>query len=201
MLFEMVAGQPPFRRENEYATMYAHTTEPPPALSSLAQGVPPALDAALARALAKHPDERFPSAGDFARAVAAAVAGEKPSEPERNVAVGRAAPAASAVAPASEMQPEPQPHPVYGYGLDPGQVDGPPSYPTAALPPRRRPWLPLLAVLAVLLAAGGVAAAVLLTGTDQTVTVQAPPAQPPAQGGPSIQDGVNQIAAILDLSA
>ena len=194
MLFEMVAGGPPFRRENEYATMYAHTTEPPPALSSVAQGVPPALDAALARALAKHPDERFPSAGDFARAVAAAVAGEKPSEPERNVAVGRAAPAApSAVTPA----PQPQPHPVYGYGLDPSQVDAPPSYPTAALPARRRPWLPLLAVLAVLLVAGGVVAAVLLTGTDQTVTVQAPA----AQGGPSIQDGVNQIAAILDLSA
>jgi hypothetical protein len=86
---------------------------------------------------------------------------------------------------------------VYGYGLDPGQVDAPPSYPTAALPARRRPWLPLLAVLAVLLVAGGVVAAVLLTGTDNTVTVQAPP----AQGGPSIQDGVNQIAAILDLSA
>jgi hypothetical protein len=200
MLFEMVSGRPPFRRENEYATMYAHTTEPAPLLSSLAAGVPAALDAAVARALAKQPDARFPSAGDFARAVAAAVAGEQPSEPERNVAVGRAAPAPpSAVA--APVQPEPQPNPVYGYGIDPGQVEAPPSYPTAALPQRRRPWLPLVVVLCVLLVAGGVVAAVLVTGSDRTVTVQPPPAQPQTPAGPSIQDGVNQIAAILDLSA
>src|SRR4051795_224543 len=88
VLFEMLAGTPPFRRENEYATMYAHTSDPPPPL-----GVSPALDAVVARALAKEPDQRYPSAGDFARAVAAAAAGHvAPSEPERTVAIGRAAP-------------------------------------------------------------------------------------------------------------
>src|SRR3954451_1653032 len=91
VLFEMLAGTPPFRRENEYATMYAHTSDPAPPLSSLVV-VPPALDAVLARALAKEPDERFPSAGDLARAVTAAVAGQAPTEPERTVAVGRVAP-------------------------------------------------------------------------------------------------------------
>src|SRR4051812_30373475 len=58
VLFELIAGQPPFRRENEYATMYAHTSEPPPALSSVAPGLPAALDPIVARALAKEPDER-----------------------------------------------------------------------------------------------------------------------------------------------
>ena len=134
VLFEMIAGQPPFRRENEYATMYAHVSEPPPALSSVAPGVPPALDAAVARALAKEPDARQPSAGDLARAVSAAVAGQAPSAPERTVAVGRAAPA--------EPPTAPQGHPVYGYGLDPQGAAPPPSYPTTVLPPskRRSPW-------------------------------------------------------------
>src|SRR3954469_13909582 len=58
VLFELVAGVPPFRRENEYATMYAHTSETAPLASSLAgaTAVPPELDAALARALEKEPD-------------------------------------------------------------------------------------------------------------------------------------------------
>src|SRR3954451_8193940 len=144
VLFEMVAGQPPFRRENEYATMYAHTSEPPPALSSVAAGVTPALDAAVNRALAKEPETRFQSAGDFARAVAAAVAGETVIEPERTVAVGRAAPPT-----------EVQPQPVYGYGVDPE---------TVVLPPEKRsPWRAVVAVLIALLAVGGATAAVLLS--------------------------------------
>src|SRR4051812_6016722 len=70
VVFEMLAGVPPFRRENEYATMYAHTSEPAPPLSSLV-AVSPALDAVVARALEKEPDARYPSAGDFARALSA----------------------------------------------------------------------------------------------------------------------------------
>src|SRR5436305_5032014 len=115
VLFEMVAGQPPFKRENEYATMYAHTSEPAPALSSMAPGVTPGLDAAVSRALAKDPEARFQSAGDFARAVAAAVAGDTVIEPERAGAVGRAAPPTEL----AQQQAQPQPHPVYGYGMDP----------------------------------------------------------------------------------
>jgi hypothetical protein len=195
--------------------MYAHTSEPPPALSSVAGAVPPALDAVVARALAKEPDARYPSAGDFARAVSAAVMGQAPSEPERTVAVGRAAPgppvppaptaAAAATgataalppapapptpAPAPAMAaPVPGPHPVYGYGLDPA---------TAVLPEKRRsPWVAVIAILAVLLVGGGVAAAVLLTGNEDKAA--SPPAASNPQG-PTVQDGVAQIAAALDLS-
>jgi serine/threonine-protein kinase len=195
VLFEMVAGKPPFRRENEYATMYAHTSEPPPALTTLAPGAPPALDAVIARALAKEPDDRFPSAGDFARAVSAASAGQAPAEPERTVAVGRAAPAP--VPPTVA-----QPHPVYGYGIDPQQAaPPPPSYPTTALPPdRRNPWPAVLAVLAVLLVAGGIAAALLISKGDSS-SPQPPPNPPPnVPSGPTVKDGVAKLAAVLDLS-
>src|SRR3954471_9731383 len=180
VLFEMVAGQPPFRRENEYATMYAHTSEPPPALSSMAAGVTPALDVAVARALAKEPENRFQSAGDFARAVAAAVAGDTVIEPERTVAVGRAAPPTEVV----------HPHPVYGYGLDPDP---------SVLPQRRRtPWLALGIVIAVLAVAGAIAAVLANQGGDKNPS---PPPQPPAHnGGPTVQQGVTDIANVLDLS-
>jgi serine/threonine protein kinase len=181
VLFEMVAGQPPFKRENEYATMYAHTSEPAPAISSVAAGVTPAFDAAVSRALAKDPEERFQSAGDFARAVAAAVAGETVIEPERTVAVGRAAPPT-----------EVQPHPVYGYGLDPE---------TTALPTRTRrsPWLAVGIVVAVLAVAGAVAA-VLLNQGGSSGGHNPPPPPPPHNSGPTVRQGVSDIANVLDLS-
>ena len=181
VLFEMIAGQPPFRRENEYATMYAHTSEPPPALSSMAAGVTPALDVAVARALAKEPENRFQSAGDFARAVAAAAAGDTVMEPERTVAVGRAAPP-------TEMA-QPQPHPVYGYGLDPD---------TSVLPRERRaPWKAIAGGLVAALAVAGAVAAVLLSqGGDSGNN----PPPPPPHTGVTVQQSVSQIANVLDLS-
>ncbi|MEA2430603.1 MAG: hypothetical protein QOI19_1076 [Thermoleophilaceae bacterium] len=192
VLFEMVAGQPPFRRENEYATMYAHTSDPPPALSSMAAGVSPALDAAVARALAKDPDERFQSAGDFARAVAAAAAGDTVIEPERTVAAGRAAPPP---APPTDIV---QPHPVYGYGLDPEQP--PPSHPTSVLPPTKPTlWKAIIGVLIALLAVGGATAAVLLSQGGSS-TNPPPPPPPNTPSGPTVRDGVTQIANVLDLS-
>src|SRR4051794_17873965 len=182
MLFEMVAGQPPFRRENEYATMYAHTSDPPPALSSTAAGVSAALDAAVDRALAKEPENRFQSAGDFARAVAAAVAGDTVIEPERTVAVGRAAPPTEVV----------HPHPVYGYGLDPD---------TSVLPQRRRtPWLAVGVVIAVLAVAGAIAAVLLNQGGDSGSGNPPPPPPPHTPTGPTVRQGVTDIAGVLDLS-
>ncbi len=213
VLFEMIAGRPPFRRENEYATMYAHTSEPPPAMSTMAPGVPPALETVVARALAKEPDERYPSAGDMARAVNAAVSGQAPTQPERTVAIGRAAPGAAPAAGTATYAPTapgaPQPHPVYGYGLDPAQTapPPPPSYPTSVLPPSRSPWLTVAIALVALLAIGGAVAAVLLTrGGDSpkaaaVASTPPPPTQaPPASTGPTVQDGVSRIASVLDLS-
>jgi YVTN family beta-propeller protein len=67
VLFEAVAGRPPFSRDTEVATLYAHLEQEPPALSSVAHGSTPELDAVVARALAKDPAERYPSAGALAR--------------------------------------------------------------------------------------------------------------------------------------
>ena len=59
----------------------------------------------IARALAKAPDDRYPSAGDLGRAALAAVAGERPRERERLVAVGAAAPVDAPTVTAGRLAP------------------------------------------------------------------------------------------------
>jgi ketosteroid isomerase-like protein len=54
--------------------------------------VPPGFDRVLSRALAKAPEDRYPSAGDFGRAALAAAEGRSVTEEERSVARGAAAP-------------------------------------------------------------------------------------------------------------
>jgi hypothetical protein len=72
--------------------------------------LPRALDAVVARAMAKKPDDRFPSAGDLGRAAVAAVTGAAPSRPERVVARGSAAPTtdASTVTAGTPVAPAPR---------------------------------------------------------------------------------------------
>lgn len=61
MLFEMLAGRPPFDGHNAFQLIWKHGNEPPPRLSELAPHVSRELSDVVARALAKEPDERFPS--------------------------------------------------------------------------------------------------------------------------------------------
>jgi serine/threonine protein kinase len=63
--FELLAGQPPFPRDQDMAVIYAHLSAPPPALTSR-RGLPAAVDNVLARALAKAPDHRYASCREFA---------------------------------------------------------------------------------------------------------------------------------------
>ena len=51
------------------AVMYAHLSVPPPPLTSRRPGLPPAVDDVLLRALAKAPEDRYPSCGEFADAL------------------------------------------------------------------------------------------------------------------------------------
>ena len=62
VLFEMLAGEPPYSASTDMATAFAHLNDRIPTLSSLAPGVPPALERLVNDLLAKNPDERVPSA-------------------------------------------------------------------------------------------------------------------------------------------
>ncbi|MEV6793709.1 protein kinase [Streptomyces sp. NPDC051320] len=62
MLFQLLTGRLPFDADSPLAIAYAHVQEEPVAPSSINRSVPPAVDALVARALKKNPNERFPTA-------------------------------------------------------------------------------------------------------------------------------------------
>jgi hypothetical protein len=66
VLFECLAGSPPYRRESEVAILWAHIRDDPPALSDVRAGLPSAADRVLAKALAKDPADRQQSCGELA---------------------------------------------------------------------------------------------------------------------------------------
>ncbi|HEU0316826.1 MAG TPA: protein kinase, partial [Solirubrobacteraceae bacterium] len=79
VLYELLTGAVPFPRSQEVAKMFAHLSAPPPRPSAAVPGLPGELDAVVARAMAKDPADRFPSAGELARAAVAAAGGLTPS--------------------------------------------------------------------------------------------------------------------------
>src|SRR5215210_7435145 len=64
VLFHALSGGPPYQRDRDEATLWAHLNDPPPPVSSV-PGVPEGFEDVLRRALAKDPGERYPSAGDL----------------------------------------------------------------------------------------------------------------------------------------
>jgi serine/threonine protein kinase len=72
-LYFTLTGQVPFPAANPSAKLSAHTSSPPPRVSELRPDIPRELDAVVQRAMAKSPDERQRSAGEFAFEAAGAV--------------------------------------------------------------------------------------------------------------------------------
>jgi hypothetical protein len=69
VLYELVAGRPPFRAEGPLALALKHQREAPPPLRSVRVGVPRHLDAIVMQALAKRPEDRFASAEEMRAAL------------------------------------------------------------------------------------------------------------------------------------
>lgn len=69
VLFELVTGRMAFEADSDYALMMKQLNEPPPAASRIVAEVPAALDAVIARAMAKGREERYPSAVAFREAL------------------------------------------------------------------------------------------------------------------------------------
>jgi predicted ATPase/serine/threonine protein kinase len=67
--FELLSGVVPFERDQDMAVIYAHLSLPPPSLASRRPDLPSAADDVLARAMAKVPQDRYPSCREFADAL------------------------------------------------------------------------------------------------------------------------------------
>ena len=149
LLYHAVAGRVPFDRESDVAKIFAHLSDPPPALSEAPGHLPAELDPVVRRAMAKDPAARYLSAGDLGRAALAAVEGRTITQVERSVATGDAAPSATATGTRVRA------------GVPPAApaTATPAAAPPAPARPRRVPVLAaaglgLVALLAVLAVAG-----------------------------------------------
>ncbi|HEX9164696.1 MAG TPA: protein kinase [Gemmatimonadales bacterium] len=74
VLYEMLAGEPPLTGPTVQSVIAKLLTEQPIRIRTVRATVPEAVDAAVAKALAKVPADRFTSAGEFVRALEAASA-------------------------------------------------------------------------------------------------------------------------------
>jgi serine/threonine protein kinase len=71
VLYECMAGQPPFTHPNEAAVLQLHLSQPAPDVRRLRPDTPPYLASAIAKALAKNPEDRWPTAVAMRDALAA----------------------------------------------------------------------------------------------------------------------------------
>jgi serine/threonine protein kinase len=170
LLFFALTGDIPYAREGDEAKLWAHLSAPAPKPSEAASGVPEAFDAVVERALAKDPDDRYPSAGDLGRAALAAAAGRRPPQQERLVARGDAAPpeakTVSGERPLSVTRRQSEAE-------------------TVVQPVRDRRRVAALAVALLAAAGAGVVIALTIDGSEQSAGAPTPAAESTATASPS----------------
>jgi len=96
VLYEMLAGEPPYTGPTAQAIVAKRLSGPLPSLRLVRDAVPPEVEAAIQRALARVPADRFATAGEFADALGASSRPGPPSTHE-GIRRRRIAPAAAAV--------------------------------------------------------------------------------------------------------
>lgn len=202
-LFRMLTGSSPFARSGGMAAVAAaHLTEAPPRPTDLAPALPAAMDAVIARAMAKNPNDRFQSAGELAVAAARAL--------DETTDAVRAAPAPIVGQPPRPGERTPAPHMPYDAGaamragayrgpVGPAQSGptmagyGPAGQPAPFISPKppssrlagRRKWA-LIAVAAVVIVTAAAVGAVVFQSDSR-----------PSYAGPTLvhQHGETQLTA------
>jgi serine/threonine protein kinase len=204
VLFQALTGDVPFPRTSTAAQMFAHLNAPPPPLGEKVPALRGPLEQVVAKALAKRPQDRYATAGEFGRAAQAAM----------NAA--RVPP--TQVQPQYQPQNQPQYQPPYRPPSQPSSQPRPPSHPNGPAHPsfpsgqqpqlaftgapqaparKRRSWLTVGVAAAV---AAVIALAVVIVVTNRTGSAR-PPVPPavvlPATGqlvGNPIKVGAGPVA-------
>lgn len=78
VVYETMAGAPPFQRDDDMALLWAHQYDQPPALTERRPDIAAGVDGVMAKALAKSPDDRYDSCLAFVAALRAAAKGGGP---------------------------------------------------------------------------------------------------------------------------
>ncbi len=136
LLYELLAGRPPFVGDSPFSVAYQHVREQAEPPSTHNPDIPPALDAIVMKALAKRVEDRYQSAAEMLGDVQRHLEGQPVDAPTTFVA---AAPLATA--------PDPEPTTMF---------QGPPA---EEEPERRRRWAIVGLILLLLLLLGGAALA------------------------------------------
>lgn len=182
LLFECLTGRAPFEAGDIRQVMSAHMFLPPPHPSAVRHDVSPAFDHVVVRGMAKNPAERFVTAGELARAAAAALQGQSGS-----VTGGRGgAPLGTRKFPVDQQRPY-APHP-------------PPSAPARQSRFGRTQVALLAGTVAMFALAAGLAAAIVFTGGSTTSgpasTLAAPP--PSTTTDPTTSDPSPTTSSVSD---
>lgn len=186
LLYECLTGRAPFEGSDLRQIMSAHVFAPPPRPSVMGRGIPFAFDEVTAKGMAKDPADRYSSAGELARAAAAA-------------ASGRPAPVAPFV--------KPGPTPTRQFAAaDARQSSYVPVMPPASLKRSgfgRTQKTLLVATLGLFAVAAGLAAAIVFSGGTTPSAPSSPLAAPPASTTsvpPSTSTSTSTAAPLANMS-
>jgi YVTN family beta-propeller protein len=78
VLYECLTGEAPFTGGSDLALLWAHIQEPPPTASEHNPALPEAIDAVIATAIAKDPDNRYATCGELVEAAGDALGIHRP---------------------------------------------------------------------------------------------------------------------------
>jgi serine/threonine protein kinase len=185
-IYSLVVGRVPYEATTPYGLMHKHLNEKPDPPHLKRAGIPEAVSLVLERALAKTPDQRFPTATAFASAFESAASGQigertgffTATLPTKTAHIPAPLTSSAASVPPQTPAPPPStPTPSHRTPTPPGGASLPAM--TVAPPPRpihRHPlvWVLGLALIAALVALG----VMVLSGQDKTKTTTPPAAGP-----------------------